>query len=210
MWQNPTEQQLNKGGSVRDEDANGTPPSSVESDRITFIFSESLKTYQGTQLISDATVNIAPVQATLVSQAGVLWLATSQGAVRYDGESLTTYTTKDGFLVDDVRDVMEDSWGNIWFATWGGGVVRYDGETFYAITTKDGLEHNNVSKLHESEQKHIWFATEGGATQYEPTRGELPFCRLTSVAADKSYTQLSTNLVLPARGPGYHLQFPRY
>ena len=199
VWQNPTEQQLNKGDSVRDEDANGTPPSSVESDRITFIFSDSLKTYQGTQLISDATVNIAPVQATLVSQAGVLWLATSQGAVRYDGESLTTYTTKDGFLVDDVRDVMEDSWGNIWFATWGGGVVRYDGETFYAITTKDGLEHNNVSKLHESEQKHIWFATEGGATQYEPTRGELPFCRLTSVAADKSYTQLSTNLVLPAR-----------
>lgn len=199
VWQNRTEQKLDKGGSVRDEAANGTPPRSVESDRITFIFPDSLRTYQGTQLISDEAVDIAPVQATLTSQAGVLWLATSRGAVRYDGESLITYTTKDGFLVDDVRDVMEDSWGNLWFATWGGGVVRYDGETFYAITTKDGLEHNNVSKLHESKLKHIWFATEGGATQYEPTRGELPFCRLTSVEADKPYTQLSTTLVLPAR-----------
>jgi len=204
VWQDPTEQKLNleailkKGGPVLDAAANGTPRS-VGSDRITFIFSDSIKTYQGTQLISDEAVDIAPVQARLISQAGVLWLATSRGAVRYDGDSLTTYTTKDGFLVDDVRDVMEDSWGNIWFATWGGGVVRYDGETFYALTTKDGLKHNNVSKLHESKQKHIWFATEGGATQYTPTRGELPFCRLTSVEADKPYSQLSTTLVLPAR-----------
>ena len=201
VWQSPTEQRLGNGDSVQDEAANGTPRS-VKPDRITFIFSDSLKTYQGRQLIFDEAVDIAPVQATLTSQTGVLWLATSRGAVRYDGEALTTYTTyttKDGFLVDDVRDVMEDSWGNIWFATWGGGVVRYDGETFEAITTKKGLKHNNVSKIHESKQKHIWFATEGGATQYEPTRGELPFCKLTSVEADKPYTQLSTTLVLPAR-----------
>ena len=102
--------------------------------------------------------------------------------------------------MDNVRDVMEDSSGNIWFATRGGGTVRYDGETFYTLTTKDGLAHNNIWKLYEFKDQEIWFATEGGTTQYTPTRGGTPFCRLTALAADKTYTQLSANLSLPARG----------
>lgn len=171
-----------------------------QNNEITFLFSNALRTYLGTQLTTTQNIELAPVNASLISKDRILWLATSRGAVRYDGEILTTYTTKDGFLVDNVRDVMEDSSGNIWFATRGGGTVRYDGETFYTLTTKDGLAHNNIWKLYEFRDQEIWFATEGGATQYTPTRGGTPFCRLTALAADKTYTQLSSNLSLPARG----------
>ena len=167
--------------------------------RITFLFSNALKIYHGTQLTTTRDIKLAPVNASLISKEGVLWLATSRGVVRYGGKSLITYTTKDGFLVDNVRDVMEDSRGNIWFATRGGGTVRYDGETFYTLTTKNGLAHNNIWKLYESSDQDIWFGTEGGATQYTPTRGGLPFCRLTALEADKIYTQLSSNLSLAAR-----------
>ena len=170
-----------------------------QDNRITFLFSDAIKTYQGTKLVTTVNIELAPVNASLISQEGTLWLATSGGAVRYDGKKLTTYTTKNGFLVDNVRDVMEDSRGNIWFATRGGGTVRYDGETFYTLTTKDGLAHNNIWKLYESTDHDIWFATEGGATQYTPTRGGLPFCRITALEADKVYTQLSSNLPLPSR-----------
>ena len=171
-----------------------------QNNEITFLFSNALRTYSGTQLNTTQDIELAPVNASLISKDKTLWLATSRGAVRYDGNVLTTYTTKDGFLVDNVRDVMEDSSGNIWFATRGGGTVRYDGETFYTLTTKDGLAHNNIWKLYEFRDQEIWFATEGGATQYTPTRGGTPFCRLTALAADKTYTQLSSNLSLPARG----------
>ena len=105
-----------------------------------------------------------------------------------------------GFLVDNVRDVIEDSSGSIWFATKGGGTVRYDGETFDSLTTKDGLAHNNISKIYESSDKDIWFATEGGVTQYTPTRGGLPVYRLTALKADKTYNDLSSNITLPAHG----------
>ncbi len=181
-----------------------SPPSQESQQRIIFVFKDNLSTYTLENLQSAPTItniDIAPVNATLTSTTGVLWLATSRGAVSYDGTSLTTYSTKeDGFLVDDIRDVKEDSLGNIWFATWGGGVIRYDGETFYAMTTKDGLKHNNVSQLHESRTKQIWFATEGGITQYTPKYGGLPFCRLTSIATDDSYIQLPSGIVnLPAR-----------
>ena len=90
-----------------------------------------------------------------------------------------------------MHDVIEDSSGSIWFATKGGGTVRYDGKTFDSLTTKDGLVHNNISKIYESSDKDIWFATEGGVTQYTPTRGGLPFYRLTALKADKTYTVLS-------------------
>ena len=173
----------------------------LQNNRITFLFPDALKTYHGTSLISLEEIALAELQDSLTTQAGVLWLATSRGVVRYDGKNARIYTTKeDGFLVDNVKDVMEDSRGNIWFATWGGGTVRYDGETFYNLTTKDGLTHNNISKIHESSNKDIWFTTEGGVTQYTPTRGGLPECRLTSLESDKIYTDLSSSLTLPSRG----------
>ena len=180
VWQNPTEQQA----------------------EITFIFSDALKTYQGTVLAQTQVIDeLGTANASVTSQDGVLWLATSRGAVRYDGKNLTTYTTKaDGFLVDNVRDVIEDSRGNIWFATRGGGTVRYDGEIFHNRTTKNGWAHNNISKILESSDKDIWFATERGVTQYTPTRSGLPECRIIALEADKPYTDLSSNLVLPARG----------
>ncbi|MDE0327005.1 MAG: SpoIIE family protein phosphatase [Candidatus Poribacteria bacterium] len=172
-----------------------------ENNRITFLFPDVLKTYHGIALISVDDFELADVQTSLTSQEGVLWLATSQGAVQYDGKRVTKYARKeDEFLVSNVRDVMEDSRGNIWFATWGGGILRYDGETFYPLTTKNGLAHNNISKIHESSDKDLWFATEGGVTHYTPTIGGLPFCRLTALEADTTYTDLSASLTLPARG----------
>ena len=98
--------------------------------------------------------------------------------------------------MDDLRDVKEDNWGNIWFATWGGGLIRYNGITFETITTKDGLIHNNVSSIHVSAQEDLWFGTEGGATQYRVSRGALPFCRIISVNTENTPQKLySQNLI---------------
>ena len=174
----------------------------------TFLFPDVLKRYYDHRLVITKDVELPPVRTFLTSQENILWLATSRGAVRYDGKELTRYTTKntsrisrkEGFLVDNVRDVIEDSSGSIWFATKGGGTVRYDGGTFDSLTTKDGLAHNNISKIYESSNKDIWFATEGGVTQYTPRRGGLPFYRLTALQADQTYTDLSSNITLPTRG----------
>ena len=176
--------------------------------KVTFLFPNALKTYLDKELITTKDIELSPENATLISQEGVLWIATSRGVVRYNGKELTTYTTKntsqglrtEGFLVDNVQDVIEDNSGSIWFATRGGGTVRYDGETFDSLTTKDGLVHNNISKIYESSDKDIWFATEGGVTQYTPRRGGLPFYRLTALKADKTYTELSSSINLPAHG----------
>ena len=175
----------------------------------TFIFSDRLTKYRGTQRIYEDIyeegINVAEVRAALLTDAQVLWLATKRGAVRYDGTapkdtSLKTYGVEDGFLVNDLRDVEKDTWGHIWFATWGGGAVQYDGETFSPVTTKDGLAHNSVSDIHQSSDGYIWFATEGGVTRYIPMDGALPFCNITGVKANGTSTDISnTGLVFPSR-----------
>jgi serine phosphatase RsbU (regulator of sigma subunit)/ligand-binding sensor domain-containing protein len=169
----------------------GSAESSQKSSALTtFVFKDGIKTYQGTELKHTVSVELTEIRGGLTATNGDLWLATSQGAIQYNSDKVTTYTTTtDGFLVDDLRDVHEDHWGNLWFATWGGGVVRYDGDSFQSVTTKDGLIHNNVSSIHASNEKELWFGTEGGATQYRASLGALPFCRITSVDAGKSFTE---------------------
>ncbi len=136
---------------------------------------------------------------SIVDGEGNLWLATRNGAVKYDGEQFHTYTTEDGFLTNDIRDVHEDRQGNIWFATWGGGVVRYDGEAFQCITTKQGLVHNNVRSIFQDSRGYLWFATNGGITKYVPKGTHRPpRIELTKVIADEVYTEFWKEMQFPA------------
>jgi len=174
-------------------------------DIISFIYPYTIARYDGQNFellrrgkISES-VRSNPVRASITDNSGDLWLATDEGAVRYDGKQFTTYTTHDGFLVNDIRDVKEDRHGNLWFATWGGGVVRYDGDTFYTITTKRGLIHNNVRHIYEDSQGDMWFATDGGITKYTSRPDSLPQIKLTKVIADNVYTSFDATLQLPAK-----------
>lgn len=171
------------------QDNSNDDSETTEQELMTFVFRDSIKTYAGTELKKANTVEVIDVRGHQITTNGDLWLATAQGAILYDYDTVTTYTTADGFLVDDLRDVHEDHWGNLWFATWGGGVVRYDGNSFQSISTKDGLIHNNVSSIHATNEEDLWFGSEGGATQYRASLGVLPFCRITSVDAGKIFTE---------------------
>jgi serine phosphatase RsbU (regulator of sigma subunit)/ligand-binding sensor domain-containing protein len=139
------------------------------------------------------------VVASTTDSQGNLWLATSNGVIKYDGKQFTTYTTEDGLLVNDILDVREDSKGNLWFATWGGGVALYNGETFQAITTRQGLVHNNVRSIFEDSRGNMWFATDGGITKYTLRADILPRIKLTKVIADEVYTEFNYELQLPPK-----------
>ncbi|MBC8234689.1 hypothetical protein H8E77_34530 [bacterium] len=139
------------------------------------------------------------LRASITDSAGNLWLATSHGAIKYDGKQFTIYTTENGLLVNDIRDVLEDSQGNLWFATWGGGAALYNGETFQAITTKHGLVQNNVRRIFEDSRGNMWFATDGGITKYTLRTDILPRIKLTKVIADDVYTEFDEELELTAK-----------
>ncbi|MGB9595957.1 MAG: two-component regulator propeller domain-containing protein [Candidatus Poribacteria bacterium] len=139
------------------------------------------------------------VRTSILDSVGNIWFATNDGAIKYDGKQFTVYTTENGLLVNDITDIQEDRWGNLWFATWGGGVAFYNGESFQIITTKDGLVHNNVRAISEDRNGNLWFATDGGITRYALSSNIPPRVKLRRIIAKETYTDFGKELRLPAK-----------
>lgn len=163
------------------------------------------------------------IRSLLEDSKGYLWIATSFGVSRYDGNSFLHYTTskglpKDmglcimedrqknlwvcttrgvsqckpytdehgqvrytvtGFLSDtDVRAVLEDPAGRLWFGTVGDGVYIFDPtserQDLLQINTRHGLSSNTIWSLLEDQQGNIWMSTELGITMAQLLPQETP------------------------------------
>ena len=96
---------------------------------------------------------------------GNLWFGTmSDGAIRYDGKSLTYFSTRDGLCDNTVASIAEDHEGNMWFGTHN-GASRYDGKTFTSFGSNDGLPGNGCNILVDR-KGNIWAGTNSGAFRF--------------------------------------------
>jgi hypothetical protein len=62
--------------------------------------------------------------ALLFAKNGIMWIGTSKGLCRFDGNIVTTYTSDDGLPDNLITRLFEDSEGNIWIGTQYGGVAK--------------------------------------------------------------------------------------
>jgi ligand-binding sensor domain-containing protein/serine phosphatase RsbU (regulator of sigma subunit) len=80
--------------------------------------------------------------------------------------SFSSFSKLQGLKHDAVNYTLEDSYGNLWFATFS-GVSKYDGRSFTHFTEKEGLINNYVYCMLEDRNGNLWFGTERGATKYD-------------------------------------------
>ncbi len=117
---------------------------------------------------------IAPVLLALVFLCSTPPPVQSQGS---DGEAVpplparqnlkfTHLSIADGLSHSDVRTIVQDQQGFMWFGTWLGGLNRYDGYTFkvYKHDPQDerSLSTNAVWALHVDRSGDLWVGTAGG------------------------------------------------
>lgn len=69
---------------------------------------------------------------------GTMWVATWEGASRYNGQGFETYTVEDGLVDRWVYTIGQDASGVLWFGT-EGGINSFDGKRFNGWTHDDGL-----------------------------------------------------------------------
>ena len=119
----------------------------------------------------DARFTPLVVWSMFEDEAGHLWFGTDgEGAHRFDGESFTTYTTKDGLAGNQVRSILGDRHGQVWLGAGSGGVSRYDGRAFRTFTAEDGLGEGNVYTMLEDSAGLLWLSTLGaGVCRYDGT-----------------------------------------
>jgi ligand-binding sensor domain-containing protein/signal transduction histidine kinase len=89
---------------------------------------------------------------------------------------IKTYSTADGLPRDQIRYILPDSRGFLWFCT-GDGLSRYDGYEFTTYGVEHGLPHPFINHMLESRHGIYWIATNGGGVaRFDPTeRGKSHF-----------------------------------
>ncbi|WP_188554913.1 ligand-binding sensor domain-containing protein [Edaphobacter dinghuensis] len=104
------------------------------------------------------------VQTVAQTPDNYLWLGTTGGLVRFDGESFTVFgpTIDPAFKVESIASLMTARNGDLWIGTGGGGLVRYRHGQFIRYSAGDGFAINFVRSILEDNSGRIWFGTYDG------------------------------------------------
>jgi two-component sensor histidine kinase len=71
---------------------------------------------------------------------GIIWICSDAGICRYNGNTLTTFTTRDGISENVVFKAYEDNKKRIWFNTLSGYLFYYENNAFHAIAANEELK----------------------------------------------------------------------
>jgi diguanylate cyclase (GGDEF)-like protein len=107
------------------------------------------------------------VRAITQTDDGYLWVGTQSGVARFDGKNFAVIDTSNTneLTTEDIRDVFQQSNGDLWLATYGGGVVRMRDGKHTRFTTSDGLGDDIVRCVYEDSAGALWFCTASGLTR---------------------------------------------
>ena len=113
------------------------------------------------------------INVIIQDESGTLWLGTNGGAIKTKGTSFDVYDETTGLCSNRVSDIMEDSWGDIWFSSiYGKYLTRYDGQKSEYVGLfgfNDGL----VTAMVEDWNHDIWCATGFGIMKYNGVEMEF-------------------------------------
>ena len=135
-------------------------------------------------------IELLPYQTTMnwlteiaEDSKGNIWFGRDgYGATKYDGETFTHFTKKDGLASNNVRDIQEDEQGNFWFSSritendhpdadkrlGSGGLVKYNGKSFMNFPNLEGLYNSNVYQIYRDSKDNIWISTtNNGVYKYD-------------------------------------------
>jgi ligand-binding sensor domain-containing protein len=143
-------------------------------------------------------VELLPYQSTMhwVSEIiedkqGNIWFSRDgYGVCKYNGQSFTLYTKKDGLISNNIQEIQEDKKGNIWFGsrvverdnpdkagrTGEGGLSRFDpsaslmtgSKAFTHFPEIKGLSKNEVYAIYKDSKGNIWIGANGvGLYRYD-------------------------------------------
>lgn len=127
------------------------------------------------------------IRDIIMDKSGNLWCATNQGVFKLDPKlfsgakindpgiaapGITSFTTREGLLGNQVNRLIEDQDSRIWIGDFERGVSIYDpsktqGSKFTYITTQSGLVSNEINAFTLDQNGHVWIGTfSGGVSKY--------------------------------------------
>ena len=133
------------------------------------LYSLDLKTHRSRHYLmghAENTLNDNNIYSMCRTSAGQLYIGTTTGLNLYNHETndFTRIHKMDGIFV---FNILEDSKGNIWFATYNSGIFKYNPRNNswknYVSTpgVPHGLPYNKVISIYEDSKQRLWFTMLG-------------------------------------------------
>lgn len=104
------------------------------------------------------------IQALAQTPDHYLWLGTSKGLLRFDGQNFTQFDGRDNALLraQDILCLLAARDGSLWIGTDGGGLLHYANGRIRAYKASEGLTYPIIRTLYEDVDGTIWVGSDFG------------------------------------------------
>ena len=103
-----------------------------------------------------------PVLAVLHVTDGSTWVGTKTGLAHLDHDKVEWYGANTGLVYPDVRAIVQDRKGAIWFGMSGGGLGVIKHGAVRQFRKASGLVSDFIQCLHLDDDDSLWIGTAGG------------------------------------------------
>ena len=125
-----------------------------------------IKEWDGEELRQRFNFQQMPLNILALFQAksDAMWIGTEGQGIRIwhpKDNTITALKEEDGLVDNNVRCILQDSWGNTWIGTSGGGISIYSGQQFVHFTKMDGLIDDAIYAIEEDSLNGRWYLGSG-------------------------------------------------
>lgn len=142
------------------------------------LFNEFDSTFTAYQYNSGVTNQISHNVILAIEQDKTndgLWIGTWGGGLNYfDGVSFVSVfdrAASSNLKSDRIEDILVDSSGDLWIATYQGGVNKYYQQTFKTYNVQEnarkGMLQNTITHINPSSDGGVWLATNEGVNHFQ-------------------------------------------
>lgn len=105
--------------------------------------------------IGETVIKMSPkLWVVFQDRRNIYWFGSDgDGVYRQSGKTITHFTTKDGLINDQIREIQEDKAGNIFFTTLE-GISKFDGQAFTTLTVEESKAPDKGWRLNPDD---LWF-----------------------------------------------------
>lgn len=124
------------------------------------------------------------VKSVVESADARIWCATQNGLLRLKGESISTYTTKDGLPENEIASLATDHNGNLWIGTVHGHLSRFRDDRFSESISLGDLD---VWSIYEDREGNLWAGVFGRGLYRLKDGNFKTFARTEGLLADGTW-----------------------